>query len=934
MKKLLSFLSVFLMGNLLFAQQKHGALMGIVTYQNEPLVGVVATLEGPNLIGKSSSVSNEKGRFRFNLVPPGGDYKVTLTLAGFRTLVRDHLSVNLGQVTELELEMNTDSVSEVLVVSGESPLIDATTNQISRNFSTELIGKLTNDRQMQMVMAMTPGAIEDNNPSMLGGASTDNLYMVDGADNTDPLTKTWSTALNFDAVEEVQVITGGVSAEYGRNQGAVVNLATKSGGNSFAGNLRFIASDIDWNSEDDGKPFDEATKYTTESRFAGTLGGPIIKDKFWFFTAYETRGKEKQTFHYATLEDYLSRDAGRQTSRVPKYEGHYFNVKLTYQPTPDHTIQANYNEDPIEFPLYNYLNSSNYGNGDNITREQGGDNLLLDWNWIITPNVITSLKYQRKDSPLNNRANYHSTVLEPVQEYNASFGTFYTETSAPTSDYYSAREYDSYNFSLNLFFESGWGFHDIKMGGEVRDAQYGSISPAWAGGFRMRWLASSGIGRMRIYDDPRSWVLTNEDYQALFIQDTWSVNDKLTLTLGLRSDHLSLANVDNVEVVNLKFGDTLAPRLGFAYKINQDSFHGSFSQYYDAIGDWIVRNNAPNQLYYADEYQLNLRMSELEAMGLAPWINPNDWLQINPQDHPDLWTYRTQYTFGSDGTADILGTIDPAYMQEYTLGYEKQMGSRYAVGLNYYNRTWKNAYEDEDFDQDGQWAFQTYKGTWRKYEALILTAQRQFTGTGLQFFTSYTYSKTRGISASDNSTAYLDSPYDVFNWYGRTLDYPTQIKFNGSYTFDFGLNVGLNYQFFSGSVWTPTISVENQIPGGVNEGGTATPLAETRGSRRLPNTQRTDLHVEYGLNLFNGKLKPSIYADVFNLLNQRYAINVNSDMGDGHYEYGPGNEPGTQGYIDYVTTHAPVLDDPNSRFGEYTQYTFPRSFFLGINLQF
>lgn len=920
----------------LFGQSQTSVLFGTITNEDLPLPGATVTLSGKVLQGTREVVVGENGNYRFTLLPPGDGYQLTVSMIGFGTVVRKNLHLSLGKSIEMDVALKPETIQDALVVTAETPMVDTSTNQISNNFSGEFLDKITNDRSMSTVMAMAPGVLEGNNPNMLGGSSTDNVYLIDGADNTDPSSKTWGTQINFDAIQDIQVITGGISAEHGRGQGGLVNLVTKSGGNTFEGNFRFLKSDVDWNEEAEGKPFDESKRYTTEDRFAMTLGGPIIKDRLWFFTAFETRGKENQTFHYPNMAAFEGQNTANQVSHNPKYEGHYLNLKLTWQAAVNHRFVVTYNEDPIEFPLRSYLNYDNYEDPFHTRREQGGETAMLEWNWNISDASYVTAKIQSFDSPLNNLPDdgtLRSTLQRPVQQFvTEEAGSYYPAWSAPDTFYTSTRKFQTNVVTYNHFINGGIGSHDLKAGLEFRDSEYGSKTDLYNGGFRMYWVERGDYGAMLIYDDQRPAVNTNEDYRAVFIQDEWRMNDSLTLNLGLRTENLILKNTDQTEIVNQKFGDMMSPRIGFAYEMKGGSLHGSFARYYDAIGDWIVDNSQPNQSYNRDWYWLNPDISDLIAQGLRPWENPDDWAQINPADHPDLWSFRSTSTFGPDGNLEVFGTIDPSHMDEFTLGYDWQISRMYAASVNTYHRTWKDTYEDTDFDQDGQWSFLTNEGTWRKYRAAILTLQKRLGPDGFQFFTSYTWSQTRGISVNDNSTAYLDSPYQVHNWRGKILDVPHNFKFNGSYTTDFGFIVGLNFVLQSGEAWTPEIDVTNLIPDGVNEDQIETVYYEERGSRRLPTYTRTDLHLEYEFKLFQGRVRPSLYLDVFNALDQRRIIDVDQHIGYGSYQTDA--TPGTQEYIDFVTNNAPVLEDTAANFGEATLYSFPRSYYVGFNVEF
>ncbi|MDJ0842585.1 MAG: TonB-dependent receptor, partial [Acidobacteriota bacterium] len=805
----------------------------------------------------------------------------------------------------------------------------------------DFVKTLTNDRQMQMVMAMTPGAVEDNNPSMLGGASTDNVYLIDGADHTDPTTKTWSTAMNFDTLKEIQVVTGGVSAEHGRFQGSVVNLVTKSGGNEFHGNIRFVKSDFDWNEEAEGKPFDEATKYTQEDRFATTLGGPIIKDKLWFFTSYETRGKNKNTFYYEDWQSHNEGDASQEAAIFPKYEGHYFNLKLTYQMNDSHSFVAQFIEDPIEFPNSGYRNYSNYRNPLNSgVQEQGGENFNFDYNWVVNANSFLKVSFNRKDSPLNQLAgeNLQSSHDNPVLQLVTNSGSYYDDLNfAYPNSYVSAREYDAYKASYDTFLNSAWGTHNIKVGTEFRESTNGSKSDAWNGGARLyvRLDFPDASSSVRFYDyrDTRDFAFTYEDYTAFYINDSWTVNDKLTVTLGLRTEDISLSNLENREIISADYGSMISPRMGFAYDLDGASINGSASRYYDAPNDYLVDNSQPDLTYERDYYRLIYTVNQLREMGIEPWDNPADYEQIHFANHPELWTYQYTSTFGSVGQADIM-EWNPAYMDEFTLGYERQVGRAYAFGIRGVHRSWQDAIEDVDPDQDETYEYITYPGEWREYNAVMLTAQKRLANDGLQFTASYTYSETKGVSSNDSgSTSLFDSPYQSNPdfYYGRVNDRPHQVKFFGSYTFDFGTRIGLNYQYYSGAAWTPTIAVENVIEGTNRTGDLETIWAAPRGSERYPSWSRADMHIEHEFTIRRFKL--SVYADIFNVVNSRDPISVSTYMGRGGFNTNA--EPGTQEYLDFILNNYPVLDgEVRSAFNQPTEYTFPRSYYLGMNFVF
>lgn len=293
-KNLMVVFAVLLCFSLSSAIDKYGKLQGIVTDEEGlPIPGVSVSLIGETLQGTKTAVTNERGSFRITLLPVGRNYEATFALAGFKKVINHHISVELGKTTRITVIMEPTIIEEEITVTAISPVVDTKTSTSQINISKEFIEALANDRQYQTIMGIMPGAIDANNPFMFGASGSDNIYLFDGMDSTDPMTKTWSTAMNFDNFEEMQVVISGASAEYGRGTGAVINIVTKSGSNSFHGMGRVHITKVDWNAESIGNRyyFSDATHYLTETRPGFNLGGPVLKDRLWFFVSWERRNK-------------------------------------------------------------------------------------------------------------------------------------------------------------------------------------------------------------------------------------------------------------------------------------------------------------------------------------------------------------------------------------------------------------------------------------------------------------------------------------------------------------------------------------------------------------------------------------------------------------------------------------------------------------------
>ena len=205
--------------------------------------------------------------------------------------------------------MSLSQFGSVIEVTAASVVVDTTKVTVDYSVQYDDLDKLANNRWYQDVMAMVPGVQYANNPVVQGSSGSANLYLIDGVDTSDPRVQTWGKALNFDSIQEVQVKTAGHEAEYGRSPGGIINLVTKSGGNDFHGTFRWVESRAEWGSDwQEGKA---GGGRTDESRPIITLGGPILRDKLWFFLGYEKRDNSRGFTWYASPED---KDSGELSS--------------------------------------------------------------------------------------------------------------------------------------------------------------------------------------------------------------------------------------------------------------------------------------------------------------------------------------------------------------------------------------------------------------------------------------------------------------------------------------------------------------------------------------------------------------------------------------------------------------------------------------------
>ncbi|MCP4156764.1 MAG: TonB-dependent receptor, partial [bacterium] len=544
-KSLIVLVSLMLAATSIFAIEQGGHVDGnVVLEDGKSIPGVSVELSGDNMMGTRTTVSNENGYFRFANTKVG-KIKLVFELEGFKKVLRKNIFCSLGKTTTVNIMMEMGSLKEEVIVNATQPVVDMKSSTQQVNISKQAVETLANDRQYQSIMAMMPGAIPGNNPSMMGASDSDNMYQVDGMDSTDPETKTWSTSMNFDNFEEMQVIAQGASAEYGRGTGAVINVVTKSGSNKLHGTARVSVTKTDWNAKNSGDRYysNDATKYLNETRPSINLGGPIIKDKLWFFGSWEKRNKWKPGAVFHSYEDWYN-EAISETKQY--YQGHYASGKLSAN-LGTHSLMAMWSEDPIKIPnLYAYSGISVVSKESELDRIQGGWNANSEWTSTIGSNTYVVGRFAMKRGELNNEAkNYDPVFLK---------GGFYS--NGALSEYLTKREFEQYILNVSHFADTSFGYHDLKAGMEFMNIHNSRQSNRYPGGeFVIYGFDGVTTIERRIYTDRTDAAKKYNQMVTFFLQDKWEVAKGLTLNLGLRMESGVWKNHTKDEILKFGFGD-------------------------------------------------------------------------------------------------------------------------------------------------------------------------------------------------------------------------------------------------------------------------------------------------------------------------------------------------------------------------------------------
>ena len=299
-----SVVGLFLLGCLsiptfLLAQGTAGRILGRAGDPSGAVLANVKITATNQATGVSRVIqSNESGDYTF-LDLPVGTYSLTFELSGFKKNVRRDVSLDVNQVITLNVTMQLGATQEVVDVTSEAPLVETTSTQMGAVVNERAVNQLPlNARDTYQLLQLQPGVQSQtgsdlfygsNNAGVVsvnGGRGRSNNFSVNGGDANDQFANLPAVQPTPDSIEEFRVLTNTFDAEYGRNSGAVVNVVTKSGTNNFHGNVYEFFRNKVLNSSG---YFDSEKPDFKQNQFGGTLGGPIKKDRTFFFASYEGR---------------------------------------------------------------------------------------------------------------------------------------------------------------------------------------------------------------------------------------------------------------------------------------------------------------------------------------------------------------------------------------------------------------------------------------------------------------------------------------------------------------------------------------------------------------------------------------------------------------------------------------------------------------------
>ncbi|MCJ7441455.1 MAG: TonB-dependent receptor, partial [Thermoanaerobaculaceae bacterium] len=594
--------------------QTTGRIMGSVTDEQQGVLpGVTVEARGPALQGSRATSTDQSGVYRLTLLPPG-QYEVTFTLQGFATETRTGVTVGLARDTTLDAVMRP-AVKESLVVSGEVPLVDVSSATVATNLNATSIQTLPSGRNYSSLVQVAPGTSSDasennlgqNTITVYGSSGAENAYFIDGVNTTGMEYGFQGKELNFEFIQEIDVKIGGYEAEYGRATGGIINVITKSGGNEFHGDVfgyydndRYQAS-----AEPVASTAGTVQGFTRED-FGLDIGGYIVRDKLWFYGAYDRVDNTTKSALPA------GPSAGQVVSSPSTRD--LASAKLTWKPAANQSLVLTFFQDPRTDT--GAISDANHSlNGDPLTyegqKEFGGQDYALRFDGIFGASWAVSAQVARHQE--KNNVGPASAAGDVIQYQDMANDAYQTGGFGRIEGKEFKRDF--YGASLSRFFSG----HELKFGAEYENA-VADVTKRYSGGQQVQKYTNTVDPSKPIYNHyywttpdatvdnaPISALVASPGHRntTLYLQDRWTLSSTLTLNLGIRWDRQEIIDSSGVKQIDLK--NDFAPRLGFVWDpsgTHRSKVYGSFGRFYEELPmDLVIRSfsyeRQPNIINYS-----------------------------------------------------------------------------------------------------------------------------------------------------------------------------------------------------------------------------------------------------------------------------------------------------------------------------------------------
>ncbi len=967
LRNLAAFAVAVLMALPAAAQEQTGSITGVVKdSQGGSVPG--ATVEATSTGGRTlTATTDATGTYRFPALP-GGTYTVTAKLAGFSPGRVDNVVVTLGKLMTVNLSLKLGAMTETVEVTGEAPLIDVKQSSRAVSIRDEALNQMPKGRDYTSLVTQAPGVNSETGKlggiSIDGAAAGENRYIVDGAETTNLQSGLSGKTVITDFVDEVQVKSSGYTAEFGGATGGVISAVTRSGSNQFRGDVFTYYSGSSLTG--DPRPSlrlvpsnSNAAEYVTYTKDPEhtiepglTLGGPIKKDKAWFFIGYNPS--------FNPIERTVTARANGQTST---YKQDFSRQNLTAN------LTSQFNDKTRARLAFTSSGSKQEGRLPVLdgTSSPSANYAIND----VRPNVSGALELDYTASNklfLHARGTYYRSNLYNEGVYNGTRYLFCTSnvglagvpsnlqgavgtTNVPTNSS-TARDIQSRiggQFDVS-YFATGAGQHQFKagvqfdrIGNDVLTGETGNLVRIFwdrtlsgeRGTYGYYQVRSNGV-------EPQKGFITvgniHSNNIGLFLQDAWTINNKLTVNLGLRTENENVPNFADASyglpdtAIKFSFKDKLAPRAGFAWDIKGDGrtkIYGSWGIFYD-----ITKLELPRGSFGGDKW-----LEYYYALDTPDWSNL-DTASCPPACPGRLLRGPIDFRHPSLGEDTLDPNLKPYKSQELVFGGERELTQVLSVGVRYVHKQLDRVVEDTgalDAQQNEiyvignpsegplLYAYTLANGTKiplpkpkRDYDAVEVSLNKRMANRWsgrASYMWSRLYGNHTGLGQGDengrsspNVGRSYDYPIMMFDGKGQAAygllptDRTHQMKLQLVYDAKFGTSFGVNWYAASGIPRTREIAVipPNNFP--VQYLGRAS-------DGRLPFYNQGDLFVQHTVKM-GGNKRLVLSANVINLLNSDTATNYFPTQGASGQGVRFSEEDFYQGKVNIGALAATIPNDP------------------------
>ncbi len=673
------------------AQTQTGTITGVVTdEQGAVMPGVTVSIQSPALIGGTrTTVTNSTGSYQFSQLAPGV-YSVSFQLSGFNTLRMEEIDVRVAFVSKVDGRLQVAGVEETVTVTGESPVVDVKSSVTATNIDKELFETVPSGNNPFVMAGMVPGMVtgrldvggnegaQQYNLEMFGSDPGQKTFSVDGLKVNWPGGSGGFTMQYYDFAmyEEYNFQNASQSAEVDV-PGVYMNMVTKSGGNQFSSDNTFyyendslqgenIDEELEAQGIEVGNPIDIAYDWNS------TLGGPIVQDKAWFFGSirwwrldqFQT-GATNPDGSPAIDDNRIRNFMGKATYQVTQ------NDKVSFMAQGNHKQRFHRRDPPylfVEDRASRFQNQWAYnaiGQYSRVVGQTGLFDIRFGRMWGETP-----YRYQEGVGPDD------ISIADTVR---------FTVVNSQFTEYINPNSRNQFNVSYSLFKDWFNGNHDLKAG----------LQMSWERMFQEsrrlqdhRLELASGVPSFAVIGNT---PVTEEELTrtwALYLQDNWTIGQRLTLNLGVRVDSINgivpeqsspagtwIGERTQERIDGLPSWTNVAPRLGFSYDLRGDgrtAIKGSYGRYYVQTGTLIAENLNRNGT------------SEVRAT----WRDLDGNLRITPGPCGNITCSAELGTIPAFSTSNRTydGNAKRPFDDEFSAGVDHSLTNDLGVSFTYHHR--------------------------------------------------------------------------------------------------------------------------------------------------------------------------------------------------------------------------------------------------------